>query len=115
MRFDVDLLRRILGMGKGAALTLYALYQNARLGYDIFMNLRAMCGSQLQALLVQARKALNPAIAAAKATTNTKIADYDDYVVGCLVAIVDWLLKVFHAQDDYDRLLALDNAVAPHK
>ena len=112
MRFDIDLLRRILGMGKGVALTLYALYQNVRLGYDIFMNLRAMCGSQLQALLVQARKALNPSIAAAEATTNTKL---DDYVIGCLVTCVDWLLKVFHAQDDYDRLLALDNAVAPQK
>ena len=110
MRLDINMLRRILGMGKGAALTLYTLYQNARLAYDIFMNLRAMCGAQLQALLEQARKALNPAIASAEATTNTKV---DDYVVGCLVSLLDWLLKVFHAQDDYDRLLALDKAVTP--
>lgn len=111
MRFDVNMIRRVLGMGKGLALTLYAFYRNAKLAFDIFRNLRTMCGSQLQALLVQARKALNPAVAAAEATVGTKL---DDYLVNCLVVMADWLLKVFHAKDDYDRLLALDVAVDPN-
>ncbi len=60
-------------------------------------------------LLIQFKKVCVVAEAAAK-KTGTPI---DDGVVEFFDSIADQLLKVFHAEDDYQRMIALDNATKP--
>ena len=58
-------------------------------------------------LLIEFRKKVDAAEAAAAATEN----EIDDKIVAGLKGVADWLLDIFHAEDDYQRMKDLDDQV----
>jgi len=86
-----------------------ALWQSCKSLTPLFFECRKAVAVPLVNLLIEFRKKVAEAEVVAAETKNKT----DDMLIGWLASFADQVLEFFHADDDYLRMVALDDATKP--
>ena len=84
-----------------------ALWESCKSLIPLFLECRKAVAIPLVNLLIEFRKKIAEGEEVAAGTKNKT----DDMIMGWLAAFADQILEFFHADDDYQRMVELDNAV----